>query len=333
MAESLTAGVWDAVCREEPPPPAPIFLLCIAQQKRNWLCMVDGTCSRHSDGTSFYPFGRVFVTDDQLARMDGPPKNWMFKIKDYKVDLDGRVLQCKSLDKIQWLEKGVGRSLLHPGLKAARIDPYSRTFSLFLYGEGAPGVPSAATLTPAANDQYPAQYPTQVAQAAPTTLRESGQYAAHARPPQQLHAHRATPYEQQPPGRSTGPVLRTDAAALMTIKDLSQYTARWQVKAKVLVKSDIRKYSNQKGEGRFFSVDLMDRSGESIRGTFFNKACDRFEAYIQEGKTYMVGRGNLGPSNKCLLISSIYQICLRLPVNSIDFLCRANSAHKHFLTI
>ena len=39
-------------------------------------------------------------------------------------------------------------------------------------------------------------------------------------------------------------------------------TSRWTIKARVTSKSDIRKWSNAKGEGHLFSMDLMDSAGK-----------------------------------------------------------------------
>jgi hypothetical protein len=44
---------------------------------------------------------------------------------------------------------------------------------------------------------------------------------------------------------------------------------RWTIKARVTNKSDIRRWSNAKGEGTLFSIDLLDEGGGEIRGTFF----------------------------------------------------------------
>lgn len=55
---------------------------------------------------------------------------------------------------------------------------------------------------------------------------------------------------------------------------------RWIIKARVTNKSNIRTWSNSKGEGKLFSFDLVDESGE-IRVTGFRDAVDKFYDYIQ----------------------------------------------------
>ena len=37
---------------------------------------------------------------------------------------------------------------------------------------------------------------------------------------------------------------------------------KWTIKARVTHKSDIRRWSNARGEGHLFSFDLVDESGE-----------------------------------------------------------------------
>lgn len=66
------------------------------------------------------------------------------------------------------------------------------------------------------------------------------------------------------------------------IANLTPYQNKWVIKARVTVKSNIRTWNNAKGEGKLFSMDLMDESGE-IRATCFNDACDKYFDVIQVG--------------------------------------------------
>lgn len=47
-----------------------------------------------------------------------------------------------------------------------------------------------------------------------------------------------------------------------------------------MTKSNIRTWSNARGEGKLFSMDLCDESGE-IRATAFKNECDKFYDMIQ----------------------------------------------------
>ena len=58
---------------------------------------------------------------------------------------------------------------------------------------------------------------------------------------------------------------------------------RWTIKARVSNKSGVRTWSNSRGEGKLFSMDLVDMSGE-IRCTAFRDQCDKFYDMIEVGK-------------------------------------------------
>lgn len=70
----------------------------------------------------------------------------------------------------------------------------------------------------------------------------------------------------------------------MTTILLSLLFARWTIKARVTSKADIRRWSNAKGEGTLFSIDLLDNQNTEIRATFFKDACDKFFPLIEQGK-------------------------------------------------
>ena len=62
---------------------------------------------------------------------------------------------------------------------------------------------------------------------------------------------------------------------------------RWRIRARVTQKSDIRTWSNSRGEGRLFSMNLIDESGE-IRATGFTDVVDKFYTMLEVNK---VGHG------------------------------------------
>lgn len=90
-------------------------------------------------------------------------------------------------------------------------------------------------------------------------------------------------------GGPTGP--------LFPIEGLSPYQNKWTIKARVINRSDIKHWSNQKGEGKLFSVTLMDESGE-IRATGFNEAVDNFYELLSEGKVFYISRARVNIAKK-----------------------------------
>lgn len=71
------------------------------------------------------------------------------------------------------------------------------------------------------------------------------------------------------------------------IEGLSPFAHKWTIKARVTVKSDIKTWHKATGEGKLFSVNLLDESGE-IKATGFNDQCDAFYDVLQEGAVYYI---------------------------------------------
>lgn len=86
----------------------------------------------------------------------------------------------------------------------------------------------------------------------------------------------------RPGGSSSG-----SHASIYRIEALSPYAHKWTIKARCTNKSDIKTWHNQNGEGKLFSVNLLDDSGE-IRGTGFKEQCDTLYEVFQEGKVYYI---------------------------------------------
>ncbi|CDU25683.1 probable replication factor-A protein 1 [Sporisorium scitamineum] len=81
------------------------------------------------------------------------------------------------------------------------------------------------------------------------------------------------------------------------IEGLSPYQNRWTIKARVTSKSDIRYWSNARGDGKLFSVNLLDDSGE-IKATGFNDAVDRFYPLLQENHVYLISKARVNIAKK-----------------------------------
>ena len=77
------------------------------------------------------------------------------------------------------------------------------------------------------------------------------------------------------------------AGTLYPIEALSMYSHKWTIKARVTQKGDIRTWHKASGEGKLFSVNFLDESGE-IRATGFGEQVDQFYDMLQEGSVYYI---------------------------------------------
>jgi replication factor A1 len=132
--------------------------------------------------------------------------------------------------------------------------------------------------------------PTQLIDAAP-----SGSSAAPpaAQPQQQQQQQQPLPVQPQQQASKTNQRHHP----IYPIEGLSPYQNKWTIKARVTNKSDMKTYSNPKGDGKLFTVTLMDETAE-IRGTAFNAVADDLYEKFQEGKVYFVSNARVNLAKK-----------------------------------
>jgi len=108
----------------------------------------------------------------------------------------------------------------------------------------------------------------------------------------------SNPYGGSSPAKA--PIVRTNNISQQNytpISSLNMYQSRWTIKARVTSKSDIRYWTNAKGEGSLFSIELLDSSGMDVRATMFKEAVDKFHPLLEVGKVYTLSGGRLKVAN------------------------------------
>ena len=60
----------------------------------------------------------------------------------------------------------------------------------------------------------------------------------------------------------------------------------------------MRRWSNARGDGTLFSIDLLDSFGGEIRATFFKAACDKWFPILEEQQVYTFSGGRLKVGDK-----------------------------------
>ncbi|KAJ5992886.1 Replication factor A protein 1 [Penicillium sp. IBT 35674x] len=112
----------------------------------------------------------------------------------------------------------------------------------------------------------------------PTTISSNGFYGSKLQ---------GGPPKQPPQLPSMRGPSASAHATIYPIEAISPYSNKWTIKARCTSKSSIKTWHNKNGEGKLFSVNLLDDSGE-IRATGFQEQCDMLYDLFQEGSVYYI---------------------------------------------
>lgn len=117
-----------------------------------------------------------------------------------------------------------------------------------------------------------------------TAISSNGFYGAK---PQTQPQPQPQPQPQARRAQTHGHSAASAHATIYPIEAISPYSNKWTIKARCTNKSPIKTWHNRNGEGKLFSVNLLDDSGE-IRATGFNDQCDMLYDVFQEGNVYYI---------------------------------------------
>jgi replication factor A1 len=91
--------------------------------------------------------------------------------------------------------------------------------------------------------------------------------------------------------------LKKEDGGFMPISMLNPFHNKWTIKGRVSSKSDIKRFTNQKGEGKLFSFELSDATAQ-VRVTCFSECVDIFYPLVETGKVYALAKGTVKMANK-----------------------------------
>lgn len=168
---------------------------------------------------------------------------------------------------------------------------------------GSPNSIEGGGAAPAAQQQQPQQQFAQQPQRAPAQPQQGGA------------PRNNNNYDQQAQPQQQQGVFQAGGESIHPISALNPYQQRWTIRARCTFKSEIKTFNNKEKEsaGQFFSVDLLDESGE-IRAVVFNEA--RLYPRFQVDQIYKISGGTLLFANKKFnSLKNDYEIVL--DINSV----------------
>ncbi|KAI9446599.1 replication factor-a protein [Lactarius indigo] len=113
-------------------------------------------------------------------------------------------------------------------------------------------------------------------------------------------------------------VLQRDAQKVGNPAPLLTQPLQPKVDVRVVQKSDVITYSNQRGDGRLFNVTLMDDSAE-IKATAWNAMVDELYEKLQENRAYFISRARVNLAKKRFsTVQNDYELSLDRGVEIVE---------------
>ncbi|PVI00108.1 replication protein-like protein A 70 kDa DNA-binding subunit [Periconia macrospinosa] len=121
----------------------------------------------------------------------------------------------------------------------------------------------------------------------PAAISGSNFYGNTAQAPQQQQQRQQQQQQQRSiPVHQSNPTA-TSHMHLYPIESINMFITKWTIRARCTYKSDMRTWHNARGEGKLFSVNLLDESDE-IRATAFNDVAEKVFPLLEVGTVYYI---------------------------------------------
>ncbi|KMV65211.1 replication factor A protein 1 [Encephalitozoon cuniculi EcunIII-L] len=120
-----------------------------------------------------------------------------------------------------------------------------------------------------------------------------------ASPGNQRHTNGVNQHRRAPDEEDKKRVKRDaeDEGEFTAINMLNPFHNKWAIKGRVVMKSDIRRFTNQKGEGKVFNFEVSDGTAQ-VKIICFSDCVDIFFPIVEVGKVYTIAKGTVKMANK-----------------------------------
>ncbi|XP_077301478.1 uncharacterized protein LOC143922084 [Arctopsyche grandis] len=88
-----------------------------------------------------------------------------------------------------------------------------------------------------------------------------------------------------------------DSGRITEIKKIFPHKKNLTFRGRIVSKSEIKKFNTQKGEGKLFSFEVADKTGQ-IKCVAFSESVDAFFPIIESGRVYEISNVTVKPANK-----------------------------------
>jgi len=178
---------------------------------------------------------------------------------------------------------------------------------------------SSAQQAPQQQQQPPAAAHAQQHGAAQGRMNPMAQNQNRPAPPsnqQAFHQRNAAPNyfsQAQPHGQGMG-----SEDSIQPVSSLNPYQNSWKIKVRCTQKENFKYYHNQKGEGKLFGLDFLDKDGTEIRAVAFNEAAEKFFPIFEKNGVYLISKGQVRLARKGFShVKNDYSITLNMDAQVI----------------